>query len=630
MGRREFLRRSLAAATVGLAGCSAFGGSEDVDENYEPDVEDNLATAVGQLNKAALAVSEFQDGTGDGDDGVESRTFDAEGPRERISAAREAITAAEENASDEQEADVSAVTNYADGVEGTVDSVVNVTTAGDHLEQARELLDSENGSEGTDEIDTEAASAALADATAASAEARSVHDTAATALEEADGERLAELDAEYDALVSGLETLFEFVVGVDGLAVGYDGQVDGIASLQTAQDRVDAEEFDAASQSFSDAQTAFTDSATAFTDVQQQAAADLQNDLTEGDERSRALEHLSAGYVSLLDSREHVLSAEAAIGGETDDSARPSLTAGSEDASAAAQQFADGAGIREGEFGEEFQTAQDRATAMTALVDGYTSVLDAREHIQTAENQIGEGESAAIQSSLDEASADATTADQTFASGQGLAENIFGEELSTGRSRASALDSLAVGYGHLLDGRNFLEDGESAFLDENYGTAGQAFDNADQAGSQAETTFTEGDEADDENLFTQEFDRAFRRASVLRSLSQGYTLVVQSREQAEAGRDELDNENFDAAAEQFQTAASTLDDAEQSFTEAQADASAQFGSLADRALCQVGHLQAAMDHFVAAAQAGSERDQSTLRSERNAGETDLDRVDDCG
>lgn len=635
MGRREFLRRSLVAATVGLAGCSAFSGSEDVDENYEPGAEDNLAIAIGQLNKAALAVSEFQDSSDDGDgesedsDGLQSRTFDATGPRERISTAREAITAAEENASGDQEADASAVIKYADGVEGTVDSVVNVTTAGDHLEQAKNILESEDEGGSTNEVDTEAASTTLEKATAASSESRSAHDAAATALEEADGERLAELDAESDALVSGLETLFGFVVGVNGLSGGYDGQVDGIARLQTAQDQVDAEEFDTASQSFSSAQSAFTNSAAAFTDVQQQAASDLQTDLTEGDERSRALEHLSVGYVSLLDSRDHVISAEAAIGREDDDSARPSLTTGSEEAATASQQFAEGAGIRDDEFTEEFQTAQSRATATEALADGYISVLDSRDHIRAVEDQIGKGDPATVQSGLDDASADATTADETFASGQGLAADLLGEELSTGRTRAGALDSLSVGYSHMLDGRGFLEDGESAFLNENYTEAAGAFDDADQAGSQAETTFTEGNSTDDENLFAEEFNRAFHRASVLRSLSQGYALVVQGREEANAGRADLDNQNFDAAAEDFQTAASTLDDAEQSFTDARADVAGQFESQVDRALCQVGHLQSAIEHFSAAAQAGSDRDLRTVQSEQNAGEEDLERVDDC-
>ncbi|MBX0285779.1 hypothetical protein EGH22_05540 [Halomicroarcula sp. F28] len=317
MGRREFLLGTLATVTAGIAGCSALGDSENAQGTYEPSAADNLAVAVGQLNKAALSVDEFQNGDGtegpdNGSDGegtpsegdTQRRTFDASKPRERVTAARKAIARAEDNGA--EQADVRAVRRYADGVGGTVDAVANVTTASNRLAEVDDSFDG-------DDIDTDAASATLAEATTASAAARTDQEDAETALASADRERLRAVEARYDALSSGVDTLLGYIVGVEGLAVGYDTYVAGIDGVQTAEDEVDAEKFDAARESFSGAQSSFSDAESEFTDAMEGVADDLQSDLTTGEERSRALDRLSAGYISLLDSRDHVSAAESAI-----------------------------------------------------------------------------------------------------------------------------------------------------------------------------------------------------------------------------------------------------------------------------------------------------------------------------
>ncbi|MDS0281451.1 hypothetical protein [Haloarcula onubensis] len=620
MGRRNFLRVAISAVAAGLAGCGALGDDRPDEATFEPSGADHLATAVGQLNKAALAVDEFRDreeaaAAGDGS----PPAFDASGPRARIRTAREAVTAAGE--SDADGADVAAVGRYADGVEGTVDAVAEVTAARDLLETARSGLDS-----GGDDVDIDAASATLEAATTASGAAQTACDGATVALAGADGDRLTALDAAYDAVRSGVEALLEVIVGVDGLAVGYDTYLDGVAALRTGESRVDAEAFDAARASFSDAESAFTDAGATFTDAEGRAAADLRSELTDGDERSRALSRLAAGYVSLVDSRDHLRAAESAIERDERDAAREALGAGSADATTASDRFDAGAAVR-AEFADEFRTARDRATVMESLSDGYARLLDAWDHLATAESALDDGTGTA-QSSLDDASADATAADETFAAGAGSAPDLFGDELAEARSRAGALDALAGGYGHVLDGRALLGAGERAFTDERYDRAASAFADAAVAAGRAETAFAAGDPAGDDDLFGSEFDRASRRASVLRSLGEGYELVVAGRQAAAAGRRDMTSGEFAAARVRFRFADGRFEDAETVFEDGRADAGAQFGAEVDRALCRVGHLRDAMAHLVAAAEAGAVGDRRTLLAEA-AAEGDRDRASGC-
>jgi len=622
MGRRKFLLGTAAVVTAGLAGCSALGGSERVDESFEPSNADNLAIAVGQLNKAALAVEGVGEQADSGDD--QRIEFDASEPRERVSTAREALSKAADGGA--EEATVDAVRSYADGVGETVESVAEVATASNRLATVRDSLD-DDVDDG--DVDTDSAKADLAEATTASQASRNAHEAAETALDGADRERLEAVDAEYDAVRSGLEDLRGYVIGVDGLAVGYEDYVGGIDALQTAQDRVDTDEFDTARASFRDAQTRFDDAAAVFTDSVDGAASDLESDLTEGDERSRALDRLAAGYVSLLDSRDHVKTAESAIESDDDDTARADLQAGRDDATAAADQFDRGAAIRESEFDDEFGMAKDRAAAMESLSGGYTSVLDAGDHLERAEAAFTSGATQRSRRALSAASADATTAEQTFADGEELAPEKFGEELSTGRSRAAALNALASGYEHLLDARTALEDGEGEFTDGRYGSAERSFGDAESAAGDAETTFSDGQSDDEGDFFESEFDRAFRRASVLGSLSEGYGLIASGRQQTRAGRRELEAQNYASAADDFREAGSTFESAESAFEDADADASDEFGPRVDRALCRVGHLRDATAHFVAAAEAGERGDGETFSSELSAADADLDRVDRC-
>ena len=210
MRRRNILLGTGAIVTAGLAGCGALGGSERVEESYEPSDTDRLAIAVGQLNKAALAVEGVGEQADSDDDGQPIK-FDASEPRERVNTARETLSKAADG--DVEQATVEAVRSYADGVGSTVDSVAGVATASNRLATVRDTLDDEGGD---GDVDTDAASATLAEATTASAGSRTAHEAAQTALEEADRERLEAVDAEYDAVRSGLEDLRGYVVGVDG------------------------------------------------------------------------------------------------------------------------------------------------------------------------------------------------------------------------------------------------------------------------------------------------------------------------------------------------------------------------------------------------------------------------------
>lgn len=618
MGRREFLREAALAATVGLAGCAMLdGGSDDGNAEYEPTTRDHLAVAVGNLNTVALAISQYQRA---GDPG--ETTFDAQQPRERLTIAREALDAADQDAeSSAGESDVTAVERYADAIARTVDAVVGLDQAGSELEDVEDALNSA-------EVDTDRAGEAADDAATASGQAVSAHERAATALAEADGNRLGPLDAEYEAMTDGLETLAGYVVGVDGLAVGYSDQVTGVSHLQTANDDVDGKAFNAASESFTAAGEAFDTAEAQFDGSVADAADSLVSDLELGSDRSRSLSRLAAGYVSLLLGRDHLTDAERSIGEEGYDDAQTALTNASGETETAMSRFEKGDDVID-EFTDEFEQARNRGAAIAALVDGYRRLLSARDYIADAESRIDADEPEAARASLNEASTESTAADEQFATGQQAGADLAGEAFETARSRAVAMRKLATGYVELLDGRDHLEDGESAFLDEDYDEAESAFETAAETSQTAADTFDEGATATGEGTFDQEFARATDRAAALDALSSGYAKMVSGRQRAQDGRDALDDREYSTAADDLEVAADTLADAEMTVADGQKGADGTFETQFDRARCQVQTLESAVSHFETAAEAGEDGRLQKANEGLASGEDDLKQVDDC-
>jgi len=618
MGRRAFLRTAGLVMSVGFAGCAALQGeSTPVETDYQPDTSDHLRVAVGQLNTAALSVSSFQSS-----ENPREATFDASGPQDRIARAREAIHTAETNpSSDDVNADIEVVRSYATAVEGTVTAVDRLVTASDRLRTARETLD-------TDRVDTDTAATTLDEATTASSAAVEAHDEAETALEAADGGRLRELGAQYEAMQDGLDTLSGFVIGVDGLATGYDGQVAGVDALQTAQNRIDTGRFDDARTAFATARESFAGSATAFADALSRAAESVVSDIKYGEDRSRSLTHLAAGYMSLLGGRERVIAAEQSIEEDAYEEARTALTDGHDRAATALSGFDDGAAILPEEFNSEFETARSRAQALDSLATGYLALLDAHDRIGTVESQFEADEFDAARETLRRANDDAMAADERFATGQEASGSVFAPKFETARTRASATESLADGYLTLLDAREHLLTGETAFLDGDYGSATAAFERASETSRTAETTFEERAQADD-LLFSPTFDRALRRTRAVTALSEGYAGVVTGREQIAGGIDHLEDREFTSATNDFEAASETIDEADETFTEGRDPAQGAFEAEFARALCRVGHLRTAVEHFRAASEAGNDGERRRANRKRDAGSEALERVSDC-
>lgn len=612
MSRREFLRAGIVAVTAGIAGCGSLSGESSGSE-YELTASDHLAVAVGNLNVVALAVREFQNAENPREVG-----FEEAGPRERIGTARTAIDEAERA---DGSADVEAVRTYADLVESMIDAVVNMLDASEGLEETETVLDA-------DDPDVDAASAILDDAREASEAAVTARDAALAASDGADGDRLAALDAEFEAVRDGVDALSAYVTGVDGLTLGYDSHVDGIDRLQTADDRADVDEYDAARSSFEAAAGDFEASSVAFADAIPDSPDDLVDELDLGNQRSVSLERLSTGYVDLLDGREEVAAAETAMEDDEDDEARRSLAEGKASAETAMTTFDEGDEALEDEFTERFREARNRATAMVSMSDGYTHLLDGRDHVETAETRIEDDEHDGARASLEAAEDESAAADEAFAAGQEAAGDLFDEEFETARIRASSLGSLSGGYVELLDANDHVRDGESALFDEAYDDAEAAFDRGAAESRNAGATFEDGAETGGE-LFEEEFDRAARRATALEALSDGYGTMVGGRRDLEAGREAFDDGSYDEAGDRFEAADGTFANAESTFEENRDDAGSEFDGEFDRALCQSGHLRAATDYFVSATDAARQGDTATAEAERDRGEEELEAAEEC-
>ncbi|MFC7071747.1 hypothetical protein ACFQJ7_09885 [Halovenus rubra] len=614
MKRRGYLQLLGASGGGALSGCAGILGSAgESDKGFTPQAGDYLAVAVGKLNTVALAVDEFQGG-----DPRES-TFDETKPRERLETTRGALDEAETLAGESQQADIEAVRRYLTIVEGSVDAVVNLLSASDGLEQAQERID------GT-EVNVEAVQEPITQASEASASAVKARDRAMSTSDEADGDRLAGLDAEFTALRNGLETLSGYVTGVDGLAGGYDTYLGGVTDLQTADDEVSNGSFEAARDAFEQAVGEFDATSTRFADALADAPETLLTDLERGNQRSTALGHFADGHVTLLDGRLELDTATTAVKNEEFEAARDSLAAGNEAAVAASEQFAAGVDVPIDEFDDQFNTADIRTVAMESLTNGYITLLDSNDNIRTAETQFENGEYGPARESLSVGQQKATAADKEFQTGQEQSGNFVGDEFETARTRADGLVSLAGGYKTLLDARESIDAAETALFEGQYDGAREGFQQGvDQSGT-AVSTFQSGESND---LFAESFDRALQRAQAVESLATGYTDVTDGLEGIDNGRDSLDNRNFQTAKSQFDAAGDSFGTAAETFETGQSEADEEFGDDFEQALCQVGHLQSAADEFLTAAQAAMDGNRSEAETAQENGEDALDQTEEC-
>ncbi len=220
-----------------------------------------LERAVGELNRAALALDEGLDGVEDS----EAVDFDAAEPRDLIASAREHLETAATALPDDSQPDVAELRAYADVLDGMLDVAVTITddTLADDIEAVTAAIEADGRiQEATRTVDER-------NATLETAADRL--DGAETTLDALDGDRLADLSiVDLARVEEGLDALADVLGSMATLGSGYDAMLEGYASLDrgrtAAEDRsheTAIEEFEAAESAFETAMAAFDDGAAA-------------------------------------------------------------------------------------------------------------------------------------------------------------------------------------------------------------------------------------------------------------------------------------------------------------------------------------------------------------------------------
>ncbi len=296
MQRRRYLRTVGAVAAIGFAGCSGDGGSGDGDGGdgddggggtAERDAAYYIAQAVSQLNTAAIALADYQDRFSEGnDDEIE---FDEEQQAERLSTARSALdSAASENPSDEEAAQIEGLRAAADALESASSAISELRIATDELDELEPAI--------RDRDFATARQRLSAPADRVSAVAESIG-SASRRLNERDAERMAATNLRYAELRDGITELADLTGSFDQLLTGYDHMIAAGERLTTARDQFDEERYRDARSTLGEGETAAANAQSTFETGREDAPERLAPRFETGVCRSG---HLSQS-ISLLD-----------------------------------------------------------------------------------------------------------------------------------------------------------------------------------------------------------------------------------------------------------------------------------------------------------------------------------------
>ncbi len=361
MNRRQFLAAATVTGSATVAGC--FGALDDDDgepapRNPELDVVDDINTAIGLTNTAALALDRAA--TNFEDPGAIE--FDEDEPRKRLDAARDALDDAESQDDGTHADDIELARSYATVVEALLDMFVELIDGASELEASSDEFDTEDVDELRTSIDAarEPVDRAL-DARTAGTEVR----------EELDDDRLVELDAELESILDGLDELGAFTGGFDSLTAGYVELLDGVEEVVEAGEAFENEQFDRARDEFERATVAFESAATTFEDGEPEAPEDLSDEFERAIDRSGSLTQLSTAHESMLDGRDSLDDGQAEFENENFDAAeREFETAESAFADAEADLADDPR--PEGEFDSEFEQARCRSEYLVTAAEEFS------------------------------------------------------------------------------------------------------------------------------------------------------------------------------------------------------------------------------------------------------------------
>lgn len=289
MNRRQYLARVGAIGTIPVAaGCLA---SDDEPEREAADRtgERALDRAVGELNRAALALDEDLGDVGDPDES----SFDADEPRDLIASALDHLETAEDALADDRAPDVDELRAYADVLDRLVDVAVVITDDGlaDDIETVSATIE--------DEGDTETAIETVDERNETLAEAREWLDGADADLDGLDADRLEELSiAELADVAAGVDRLDEVLAAMQALGSGYESLLEGQIAIDGGKAAFDAENYEAAAEEFATAAESFESSTDTFDDGHEGApdglASQFETARCQSDALETAAEHFEA------------------------------------------------------------------------------------------------------------------------------------------------------------------------------------------------------------------------------------------------------------------------------------------------------------------------------------------------
>lgn len=251
MQRRRYLRTVGALAAAGIAGCSSDGSGGDGDDDgtggdggtAERGAAYHVDVAVGELNTAAIALADYQQRFGEGDD--EAIQFDADRQNERLATAREALDAAAgADPTEEQSARIEGLRTAADAIAAASAAVPDLRSATDDLDDVEPAIRDREFSTARDRL------SAPMDTVASVAD--SVSD-AAGRLDGLPADRMDATNLRFSELRDGISELSALVGSFDTLLSGFDALIGAGESIQTARSQFDDGAYDDARASLEEA-----------------------------------------------------------------------------------------------------------------------------------------------------------------------------------------------------------------------------------------------------------------------------------------------------------------------------------------------------------------------------------------
>ena len=404
MNRRDLVVAMSTAVSAGLAGCSQEDdsdsgvGSSPTASNQGGDFARHRDEAVGALNLAAASLEASLGGSD-----PREADFDPAEARGRVETATEALEAAATAAStDDQEAQLAAVRQYADAVSGLIDSVVLFTQAAAELESLRDTIQ-------TGAFTPETVLPRFQKIRDTGRRAVEAYEGAATAVENADTQLLSEQNALIEEVSGGVDQIRPYADGLDQLLGGYDTLLVGLERLDTASTQLTAEEFAEASTSLSAATEALSGVRETLGASREDVPAELTGAFDTGLNLAGDLETLATGYTELLDGVAALRTATDALSAEDPDRAQTSFETAADNAATAGDTFS-ATESNQDAFEAEFEAARGRAAAVNSLATGY-------QELAAATVTLEEGRDAFESGSYDRAAEQFDTAVETLTAG---------------------------------------------------------------------------------------------------------------------------------------------------------------------------------------------------------------------